>query len=126
MDTSVGNLTLLASTLPLAQFTGLEMVEIYRGDASAIEDDSLGWSEELTLIEPYLEEASFEEFSGDVALGSADPSIAHTDLICTEPLDSTPISSLLLPTTTSHLHAFMSPQVTFKDTILALIHIVLT
>jgi len=30
----------------------------------------------------------------------------HTDLICTEPLDSMPISSPLLPTTPSHIHAF--------------------
>jgi len=54
MDTSFSNLTLLASSLPLVQCTGLEMDEISRGYASIIEDDSLGWSEEFTLDEPCL------------------------------------------------------------------------
>jgi len=39
-------------------------------------------------------------------MGGDTPSIGHTDPICTEPFDSMPISSLLLPTTPSYVHAF--------------------
>jgi len=39
--TSISDSTLLASPLPLAQCTGLEMCEISRGDVSILEDDSL-------------------------------------------------------------------------------------
>jgi len=39
--TSVSDSTLLASPLPLAQCTGLEMGEISRVDVSILEDDSL-------------------------------------------------------------------------------------
>ena len=39
-------------------------------------------------------------------MGSDTPSIGHTNSICFELLDSTPISSPLLPTTISYLHAF--------------------
>jgi len=53
------------------------------------------------LVEPYLEECC-----GDVRMGSVAPTIRHTDSIYTEPLDSTPISSLLLPTTPSYVHGF--------------------
>ena len=56
MDTSVSDLTLLASPLLLAQCTRLEMGEISKGDTSDIEDFSLGWSEELTLVKLYHEE----------------------------------------------------------------------
>jgi len=42
MDTGVSDLTLLASPLPLAQCTELDMGEISGGDASDIKDDSLG------------------------------------------------------------------------------------
>jgi len=38
---------------------------------------------------------------------NAAPSIGHTDLICTDPLDSTPISSPLLSTNSSYVHAFL-------------------
>ena len=38
------------------------MGEISRGDASDLKDDSLSWSKEPTLVEPYLEEASFASF----------------------------------------------------------------
>ena len=37
-----------------------------RGDVSVLEDYSLSWSKELTLVEPHLEEAPFVEFCGDV------------------------------------------------------------
>ena len=56
---SVNESTLLASPLPLAQRTGLEMGEISRVDVSIVEDDSLSWSKELTLIAPHLGEAPF-------------------------------------------------------------------
>jgi len=38
------------------------MGEIFKGDASVIDDDSLGWLEELTLAEPYLEDAPLRSF----------------------------------------------------------------
>ena len=46
------------------------MGEISKGEASSIEDDSLGWSEEFTLVEPYLKECC-----GNVVMDSATPSI---------------------------------------------------
>jgi len=58
------------------------------------------------LVEPHLEEALFAEFCGDVVMGSDTPSIEHTNPICNEPLDLTPISSPLFPTAPSHLHAY--------------------
>jgi len=82
MKTSGSDLTLLASPLPRAQCMGLEMGEISRGYASDIEDVSLGWSKEPTLVEPYL-----GVFCGDVVIASAAPSIDHTNPIFTEPLD---------------------------------------
>jgi len=106
MDTIVSDLTLLTSLLPLAQCTGLVMGEISRGDASDIKDDSFGWLKELTLVEPYLEEPSFEELCGDIVMGSATPSIERTDSICFKPLDLTLTSCPSLPTNPSHLHAF--------------------
>ena len=42
-------------------------------------------------------------------MGSAAPNIARNDSICTKPLDSTLISSPLLPFTLSYLHAFYEP-----------------
>jgi len=61
MDSSVSDLTLLTSLLPFAQCTGLEIGEIFSGDASAIEDASLVWSKEPILVEPCREEAPFKE-----------------------------------------------------------------
>ena len=58
------------------------------------------------MVEPHLEEAPFAEFCGDVVMGTDNPSIEHTDPICNESHDLTPISSPLLPTATSHLHAY--------------------
>ena len=55
-DTTVGDLTLLASPLPLAQCIRLEIGELFRGVASVLEEASLLRSKELTLIEPFLEE----------------------------------------------------------------------
>jgi len=54
MDPSVSDLTLLASPLPLSQCMGLDLGEISRDDASDIEDVSLGWLEEITLVESCL------------------------------------------------------------------------
>jgi len=54
VDTSVSDLTLLTSLLPLAQCMGLEMSEISRGDASVLEDASLAWSKELVLVDSCL------------------------------------------------------------------------
>jgi len=44
MDTSVSDLILLTSSLPLAQCTGLEMGETSRGATSSVEDVLLSWS----------------------------------------------------------------------------------
>ena len=105
MNTTNSDLTLVASTLALAQCTWLEMGESSKGYASVIEDDSLDWSKEPSLVEPYLEQAPFGELCGDVMMGSATPSNRHIDSICTEALDLTPISS---PFTHSHLLCPMS------------------
>jgi len=75
------------------------MCEHFGADANVLEDVSLLKSTKLTLVELYLEEAPFKEFCGDVVMSSAAPSITHTDPICTKPLDSTTISTSLLPTT---------------------------
>jgi len=82
------------------------MGEISKGDVSILEDDSLNWSKELALVEPYLEKAPFVKFCGDAVMGTDTPSIEHTDPICNEALDLTPVSSPLLPTTPSHLRAY--------------------
>jgi len=55
---------------------------------------------------PHLEEAPFEELCGDIMMVSTTSSIGLIDPICNEPLDLTPTLSLLLPTTSSHLHAY--------------------
>jgi len=68
IDTIVTNLALLASLLPLAQCTGLEMGEVFTGDATILEDALLLRSKELTLVEPFLKEAPFEEFCGDIVM----------------------------------------------------------
>jgi len=54
MDTSVSDLALLASPFPLAQWTVLAMVELFRGNTSVLEDASPHSLKELTLVEPYL------------------------------------------------------------------------
>jgi len=79
------------------------MGETSKGDVRVLEDASRVWLEELILVQPCLEGDPFEKFcvTGSVAL-----SISHTNSICTEPFGSTSISSPLLPTTSSHLHAF--------------------
>jgi len=106
MDTNVSDPILLASPLPLARCTRLEMGKTSQGDASSIEDILLSWSRGLTLVELYLEEAPFEELCDDSLVVGIAPSIEHIELICTEPLNLTPISSPLLPIMPSHLHAF--------------------
>ena len=58
------------------------------------------------MVEPYLKEAPFEELCDDSLVIGAAPSIDHISPICTDPLELTPISSPLLSTTPSHLHAF--------------------
>ena len=58
------------------------------------------------MVKPYLEEAPFTEFCGDVVMGSTTPSIRLIDPICNEPLDLTPTSSPLPPTTPFPVHAF--------------------
>jgi len=101
-DTTEGVLHLLSSSaLPLAQCTGLEIGESLVGDASCIEDDSLDWLGDITVLKP----SSAEYYSHDVRVGAV-PTIEHTDQIQTELLDLVPISSPFLPTTPSHLHAF--------------------
>ena len=78
----------------------------YGGDVGVLEDDSLRWTKVLTLVEPYLGEAPFAEFCGDVVMVTDTPSIEHTNPIWNELLDLSPVSSALLPTTPSHLHAY--------------------
>jgi len=58
------------------------------------------------LVARHLKEAPFAEFCGDIELGCDTPSIEHIDPICSKLFDSTPVSSPLLPTTSSHLHAY--------------------
>jgi len=105
-DTAIGDLTLLASPLPLAQCTGLEMGESSNSDASFIKGSLLDWSNGPILMQLFLEKALFEELYGDGMVVSSTPSIKHIHPICTEPLALAPISSPLLSTTASHLHAF--------------------
>ena len=85
------------------------MGEISRGDPSSMKDASLGWSEEFTLVDAYLEEDPFEELCGNDVMVRDTPSIGDTDPTCTRPLNSTPISSPLLPTTPLMCMHFMSP-----------------
>jgi len=58
------------------------------------------------LVAPHLEEAPFAEFCGDIVMACDTPSIEHTDSICSELFNLTLTSSLLLPTTPFHVHAF--------------------
>jgi len=76
------------------------------GDVNVLGDASLLRSKELTLIEPHLEEAPFVEFYGDLVTSINTPSIEHIDPISNEPLDFTPTSSPLSPTTSFPMHAF--------------------
>jgi len=64
---------------------------IYRRDASVLEVDSLDPSKELSLVASYLEEAPFEEFCGDIVIGSDAPSVEHIEPISTEPRDLIPL-----------------------------------
>ena len=80
------------------------MNKIFRGDASDKEDDSLGWSAKFTLDEPCHEEA-FEEKCGEDVMVRGTPSTNHT-YICSEPLNSMPILTPLLPTTPSQFNEF--------------------
>jgi len=61
LDTTVNDLSLLVSPLPLVQCTGLEMGEPPKGYAGVVENDLLDCSKELTLVKSYLEETPFEE-----------------------------------------------------------------
>jgi len=81
MDTIVSDLTLLASLLPLAQCTGLEMGEKTKGDIRDIKDFSPERLKQLCLAEPCLEEAPFVELYGHIVMGSATSSIGLIDSI---------------------------------------------
>ena len=105
-NTNIGDLILLASPLPLTQCTRLEIGETSKSDASFVKDNLLNWMKELTLIKPYLEETPLEGSSGDNAIVGAASSTEHIDPFCIESLDLTHISSPLLRTTPSYLHAF--------------------
>jgi len=82
------------------------MGEISKGDVSVLEDDSLSWPKELPSGAPHLKEAPFTEFCGDIKVGCDIPSIEHTDPICSELFDLTPISSPLPATNPSYIRAF--------------------
>jgi len=122
MNTSVSDLTLPASPA-LAQCTGLEMGEIFRGDTSVLEDASLVWLEEPVLVEPYLEEAPFKDLCGDIVMGSATPNIGLIDSICTKLLDLTPLLPLYFPPPPLMCMQFMSPYATLEVIIQPLTHI---
>ena len=81
-------------------------------DANFVKDELLNWSEDYTLIEPFLKEASFEESYGDSVVVGAIPNIEHIEPICIKSLDLAPISSSLLPITPSLCIHFKSPKVT--------------
>lgn len=78
---------------------GLEIGESSKGEASFVEDDLFSWSKELILIEPYFEEARFEELCGDSVMVGALASVEDIYLICVEPLDLAPF----------HTHSFPPP-----------------
>jgi len=69
------------------------------------------------LVEPYLEEAPFEELCDDSLVVGAAPIIEHIDPICIEPLDLSPISSPLFPLRPLTCMHSMSPYATFEDII---------
>jgi len=98
-DTSVNDLPLLTSLLPSAQFMSLEMGEFCRRGASVLEDDSLDRFKEFILVVSYVEEAPFEQFCGDIVMGTHTLSIGHIESVCTEPLNLIPTSS---PFTSHH------------------------
>ena len=58
------------------------------------------------MIEPFFEEAPFEELCGEGMVVNAGPSFEHTDLTCIESLELTPISSPCFSMTPYHLHAY--------------------
>ena len=60
INTIFSALTLLASPLSLAQWTGLQMGEPFQVASSVIKGDLLARAKELILIESCLEEAPFE------------------------------------------------------------------
>jgi len=49
------------------------------------------------MVDPYLEDAPFEELCDDHVLVSAAPSIENIDSIYTKPLDLTPLQPLYFP-----------------------------
>jgi len=57
------------------------------------------------LSELYLEDAPSEKLRGDGVTVYNATNFKHIDLICVKPLDLTPTSSALLPTTPSYLIA---------------------
>jgi len=58
------------------------------------------------MVKPCLKEAPSEELCGDDVMVTKTLSIGLKDPICTNPSHSMPVSSPLLPTTLSYLHAF--------------------
>jgi len=80
------------------------MGEISRGDTSDIEDVSLGWLEEVILVEQYL-----EEFHGDVMMVSAAPSIGRTDPFVPSLLTQHPFHPLSFSSPPFMFMHFMSP-----------------
>jgi len=102
------------------------MGETSRGDVSVVEDASLVWSEAPVLVPPHLKEAPFVKSYGDVVMDGTTPNIGLIEPICNEPLDLTPTSSPLLPTTLSHLHTYYESLGDIRGYNPSLIHIVHT
>jgi len=77
IGTTVSALTLHASPLPLAQCTGLEIREPYKGDVTVLEDDFPTWLKEPILVDSHLEEVPFKELCDDSLVVGAAPSTDH-------------------------------------------------
>ena len=52
-------------------------------DASVLENASIFRSKKLTLVEPHLKQAPFEDLCDEIMMGSATSSIGLIDSICT-------------------------------------------
>jgi len=63
------------------------------------------------LVEPYLEEAPFEELCDDSLVIGAAPRVDYIDPICTEPLDLAPFHPHHFPLTPLFVMRFMSSYV---------------
>ena len=66
-------------------------------DASIVKDDLLDLSKEHTLVEPFLEEAPYEESCGGGVMTGVTPSIEQIDRICTKSFVYSPFNPPCFP-----------------------------